>query len=146
MKIVKEFREFAVKGNMLDMAVGIIIGTAFGRIITSLVEDIIMPPFGYLLGKFNFSTLKIVLKEADYNESGKLISDAVNINYGNFIQIFLNFVIIAITIFFFIKLVNVIRQKANDPENKTVPTPKDIQLLSEIRDILKNQNNKNEEA
>jgi len=142
MKIFKEFKKFAVKGNMIDMAVGIIIGTAFGRIITSLVEDIIMPPFGYLLGRFNFATLKFVLKEAEYNEAGKLIKDQISINYGNFLQVLLNFLIIAFTIFIFIKMVNIIREKANDPENKTIPTPKDIELLSEIRDLLKEQNKK----
>jgi len=139
MKVFKEFREFAIKGNMIDMAIGIIIGTAFGRIISSLVEDIIMPPFGYVLGKFNFATLKVVLKEAEQNEAGKIVKDAITINYGNFIQVLLNFIIIAFTIFFFIKLINMLRQKADDPENKTVPTPKEIQLLSEIRDLLKDQ-------
>ena len=140
MKIIKEFKEFAIKGNMIDMAVGIIIGTAFGRIITSLVEDIIMPPFGYILGKFNFATLKLVLKEAELDSSGKILKDAITLNYGNFIQVLLNFIIITLTIFFIIKIINVVRQKANDPENTTVPTPKDIQLLSEIRDLLKKQN------
>lgn len=140
MKIIKEFKEFAVKGNMMDMAIGIIIGTAFGRIITSLVEDVIMPPFGFVLGEFNFATLKIVLKDAEYNDAGKIVKDAISLNYGNFIQVLLNFIIIALTIFFFIKLINAIRQKANDPENTTVPTPKDIGLLSEIRDLLKEQN------
>lgn len=144
MKIIKEFKEFAIKGNMIDMAVGIIIGTAFGRIITSLVEDIIMPPFGYILGKFNFAALKLILKKAEYDQNGKILNEAITVNYGNFIQILLNFIIIAISIFFFIKLVNKIRQKANDPDNKTVPTPKDIELLSEIRDLLKKQNSKNE--
>lgn len=137
MKIFKEFKEFAVKGNMIDMAFGIIIGTAFGRIITSLVEDIIMPPFGYILGKFNFATLNFVLKDAEISDSGVVIKNAITLNYGNFIQVLLNFIIIAITIFFFIKLINVIRKKADDPDNKTVPTPKDIELLSEIRDLLK---------
>ncbi|MCB2196558.1 MAG: large-conductance mechanosensitive channel protein MscL [Bacteroidetes bacterium] len=137
MKVFKEFKEFAVKGNMIDMAIGVIIGTAFGRIITSLVEDIIMPPFGYILGKFNFATLNIVLKEAEINDSGGIIKEAITLNYGNFIQVLLNFIIIAITIFFFIKLINVIRRKADDPDNKTVSTPKDIELLSEIRDLLK---------
>lgn len=142
MKIIKEFKKFAIKGNMMDMAVGIIIGTAFGRIITSLVEDIIMPPFGYLLGKFNFATLKLVIKEVEYNDAGKLVKDQISLNYGNFLQILINFLIIAFTIFLFIKMVNIIREKANDPENKSVPTPKDIQLLSEIRDLLKEQNKK----
>jgi len=140
MKIYQEFKEFAVRGNMIDMAVGIIIGTAFGRIITSLVEDVIMPPFGFLLGKFNFATLKFVLKEAEYDASGNLVIPAINLNYGNFIQVLLNFLIIAVAIFFIVKVINIIRKKAEDTENKTVPTPKDIELLSEIRDLLKNKN------
>ncbi|HAF31275.1 MAG TPA: large conductance mechanosensitive channel protein MscL [Bacteroidales bacterium] len=140
MKIIKEFKEFAVKGNMMDMAIGIIVGTAFGRIITSLVEDVIMPPFGYLLGRFNFATLKVILKEAEYNDAGIKVRDSINLNYGNFIQVFLNFIIIAVAIFFFIKLINMVRRKANDPENTSIPTPKDIELLSEIRDLLKEQN------
>lgn len=142
MKIFKEFKQFAVKGNMMDMAIGIIIGTAFGRIITSLVEDIIMPPFGYLLGKFNFATLKLVIKEAEYNNAGKLIKDQISLNYGNFLQVLMNFLIIAFVIFLFIKIINMIREKANDPENDSVPTPKDIELLSEIRDLLKDKNKK----
>ncbi len=141
MKIIKEFKEFAVKGNMVDMAVGVIIGTAFGRVITSLVEDIIMPPFGYVLGRFNFADLKIVLKEPELNNNGQVIQEAIHFSYGNFIQVLLNFIIIAITIFFFIKVINMIRKKANDPEDKTIATPKDIELLSEIRDLLKEQQN-----
>jgi len=139
MKIYQEFKEFAVRGNMIDMAVGIIIGTAFGRIITSLVEDVILPPFGYLLGRFNFATLKFVLKEAEYDTAGNLINPAINVNYGNFIQVLLNFLIIAMVIFFIVKVINIIRRKADDTENTTVPTPKDIELLSEIRDLLKNK-------
>jgi len=140
MKIIKEFREFAVKGNMMDMAIGIIIGTAFGRIITSLVEDIIMPPFGYILGKFDFATLKLALKDAEFDAAGKIVKNAVTINYGNFIQVFINFIIIAISIFFFIKLMNMMRNKAEKKEleeAKPVPVPKDIELLTEIRDLLK---------
>lgn len=139
MKIFNEFKNFAVKGNMMDMAIGIIIGTAFGRIITSLVEDIIMPPLGYILGQFNFATLKIVLKTPIIDDAGKVIKDGIVISYGNFFQVLFNFIIIAITMFFLIKLMNVVKQKANDPENKTIPTPKDIELLSEIRDLLKEQ-------
>jgi len=127
---------------MIDMAIGIIIGTAFGRVITSLVEDIMMPPFGYILGKFNFASLKFVLKEAELNEAGQIIRQPIALSYGNFIQVVLNFIIIAITIFFFIKIINVLRQKANDTNDKSVATPKDIELLSEIRDLLRDQNKK----
>lgn len=96
-----------------------------------------MPPFAYLLGKFNFATLRIVLKEAEFNDARMIIKEAVSLNYGNFIQGSLNFVIISITIIFFIEVLSIIRDKADDTDNKTVSTPKDIELLSEIRDLLK---------
>ncbi|MFO7842588.1 MAG: MscL family protein, partial [Bacteroidales bacterium] len=87
-------------------------------------------------------TLKFVLKEAEYDAAGKIINPAINVNYGNFIQVLLNFLIIAVVIFFIVKVINIMRRKAEGPENKTVPTPKDIELLSEIRDLLKNKNPK----
>ena len=140
MQIIKEFKEFAVKGNMFDMAIGIIIGTAFNKIISSLVKDIIMPPFGFILGKINFSELKYFIQPEQQNEAGKLIKDAITINYGAFLELTFDFVLITLTIFFVIKFFNLLRRKAEDAEEQTVPTPKDILLLSEIRDILKSQN------
>jgi len=140
MNLVKEFKEFAVKGNMFDMAIGIIIGTAFNKIISSLVKDIIMPPFGFILGKINFSELKYVIQAEQQDETGKLIKEAISINYGAFLELTFDFVLITLTIFFVIKFFNLLRRKAEDAEEQTVPTPKDILLLSEIRDILKSQN------
>lgn len=135
-KVFKEFKDFAIKGNMFDMAIGIIIGTAFGKIVSSLVKDIIMPPFGLLLGKVDFTNFHIVLKEAVNNENGEIIP-AISLSYGMFISELVNFLIIASSIFFIIKLFNKLKIKAEDPNDEKVVTPKDIELLTEIRDILK---------
>lgn len=136
MKIVKEFREFAVKGNAFDLAVGVIIGAAFGKIVSSLVGDIIMPILGLLIGGVNFTTLHVVLKEA-VSESGNVIKDAVILNYGNFIQICFDFLIIAFSIFMVIKVINSFKRKeAQKPPSSPEPTSEE-RLLTEIRDILK---------
>ena len=141
MGFLKEFKEFAVKGNVIDMAVGIIIGAAFGKIVTSLVNDVIMPPIGVIVGGVDFTDLKIKLKSETVNEAGETIA-AVTVNYGNFLQGMLDFLIIAFAIFLLIKGINKLKKKAEDPKNTETPTPMDIQLLSEIRDLLKSGANK----
>lgn len=138
MKILQEFKSFAMKGNVVDMAVGVIIGTAFGKIITSIVADVIMPPIGVLLGGVNFSDLAITLKEATKTAAGADVP-AVVIAYGKFIQTVIDFTIIAAVIFLVIKLMNSMKKKAEEvpvPE-KPVLTNEEI-LLTEIRDLLKN--------
>jgi large conductance mechanosensitive channel len=135
MKIVQEFKEFAIKGNMVDMAVGIIIGAAFGKIVTSLVNDIIMPPLGLAIGGVDFSDLRVVLKNATVDTLGNAIP-AVTINYGAFIQTTLDFLIIAFVIFMIIKAMNNMKRK----EEIVAPPPaltKEETLLTEIRDLLK---------
>ncbi len=129
--MIKEFKEFAVKGNVLDMAVGVIIGTAFGRIVSSLVTDIIMPPIGAITGGIDFSNLSITLKQATET------SEAVTFNYGLFINTLINFLIISFSIFFVIKQINRFRKK---DEKKEEPAKEEILLLREIRDSLKNKN------
>lgn len=142
MGFVKEFQEFALKGNVMDMAVGIIIGGAFGKIITSLVNDIIMPPIGMLTGK-GFGDLKYVLKEAvpaQVNEAGEEVVaavDAVTLNYGAFIQNTIDFLIIAVVIFMLIKGMNNLRKKEEPAPEAPAEDPADIALLKEIRDALK---------
>ncbi len=140
MNFLQEFKTFAMKGNVVDMAVGIIIGGAFGKIISSLVSDIIMPPIGLLIGGVNFTKLALVLKPATIDATGKQI-EAVSINYGNFLQTTLDFLIIAFSIFLMIKAINSLHRKQEEPV--TPPTPpapsKEETLLTEIRDILKNQ-------
>ena len=139
-KFIKEFKDFAIKGNMFDMAIGIIIGAAFSKIITSLVHDIIMPAIGFIIGKVNFHNLKIVLQEETRDNSGNIIQELVAINYGNFIQVIFDFSVIALTIFIVIKVFNTLRKKAEDEKETSVPTPRNIELLAEIRDILKEKN------
>ena len=142
MKILKEFKEFAVKGNMFDMAVGIIIGASFGKIVSSLVNDVIMPSFGFLIGRVDFKNLKIFFQEEQKDTSGKIVQNLIEINYGIFIQSLVDFIIISATIFLFIKLFNTLRRKAEDTNETSTPTPKDIQLLSKINDNLEQISNK----
>lgn len=131
MKIIDEFKSFAVKGNVIDMAVGIIIGAAFGKIVTSFVNDVIMPPIGILIGGVKFSSLKIVLKEA----VGE--TPAIAINYGNFLQVTFDFLIIALAIFMVIKAMNAAKKKEEaKPAAPVAPTKEEV-LLTEIRDLLK---------
>jgi large conductance mechanosensitive channel len=137
MGMIKEFREFAVKGNVLDMAIGIIIGGAFGKIVSSFVSDIIMPPIGLLIGGVNFSELKIIIQEAVTDAQGEVIAEAVTINYGGFIQFIIDFIIIALVIFFVIKAINNFKRKKEEaPATPPGPSKEEI-LLTEIRDILK---------
>ena len=137
MKIIREFREFAIKGNVFDMAVGIIIGMAFNKVVSSLVNDILMPPVGFLIGKVSFNKLSWVLQEASTDEAGNILQEAVVVRYGAFIQIVLDFLIIALTVFLVIKAFNRLKRRAENEKDTTVTTPKDIALLSEIRDLLK---------
>lgn len=140
MGFFKEFKEFAVKGNMIDMAVGVIIGGAFGKIITSLVNDILMPPLGMLLGNVNFTEFRWVLKAASIDAAGTAIPE-VSLNYGNFIQVLLDFTIVAFSIFLFVKGINKLRnlkKKEDEVADEASPAhSKEEELLTEIRDILK---------
>lgn len=135
MKIVQEFKDFAIKGNMIDMAVGIIIGAAFGKIISSLVNDIIMPPLGLLLGGMDFKDLKIILKGASVDPAGNAVS-AVTLNYGSFIQSTVDFLIVAMAIFIMIKALNNLKRKQVEEPVAVTPT-REEKLLTEIRDLLK---------
>ncbi|WP_392552490.1 large-conductance mechanosensitive channel protein MscL [Orbus wheelerorum] len=138
MSFLKEFREFAVKGNVVDMAVGIIIGGAFGKIVSSFVGDIIMPPLGLLIGGINFTDFAIVLKDAHDGVPATVL------NYGLFIQNVIDFIIVAMAIFIAIKFINKLRatdeqQKVDKPAAPPAPSKEEV-LLSEIRDLLKAQN------
>jgi large conductance mechanosensitive channel len=131
MGMIKEFKDFAVKGNVVDMAVGIIIGAAFGKIVSSLVGDMILPPIGVLLGKVDFTNLAFTLKEA----TGGL--PAVVIGYGKFIQTVIDFIIIAFVLFIAVKGINSLKRKEEEAP-KAPPEPStEVVLLSEIRDLLK---------
>ncbi|TXH68579.1 MAG: large-conductance mechanosensitive channel protein MscL [Thiothrix sp.] len=125
MSLLSEFKAFAMRGNVVDLAVGVIIGAAFGKIVSSLVNDIIMPPIGWILGGVNFSDLSIALDEA-----GKVV-----IKYGAFIQTIVDFLIIALAIFFMVKAIN----KLQKPKEAAPVGPTQEELLTQIRDILKNK-------
>lgn len=137
-KTLNELKAFMLRGNVVDLAVGVIIGAAFGKIVSSLVSDVIMPPIGVLLNGVNFTDLKIVLKAATVDASGAAVP-AVSINYGSFLQAVLDFAIIATVIFFAIKGINSLKKKQEEsPAASPVPT-KEQELLAEIRDLLKNK-------
>ncbi len=138
--LLQEFKEFALKGNVVDMAVGVIIGGAFGKIVSSLVADVIMPPIGMLMGNTNFSDFKYVLKDAVLDANGVETVAAVAINYGALVQTVIDFLIIAICIFAAIKAMNSFKKKQEEaPAVPPAPSNEEV-LLSEIRDLLKNQN------
>lgn len=138
MGLVKEFKEFAVKGNMMDMAVGIIIGAAFGKIVSSLVSDIIMPPLGKLLGNVNFTDLFYSMDGAVYKSlADAKAAGAPVFAYGNFIQTVIDFLIIAIAIFAIIKGMNSLKKKEEETPAAPPAPPKEEILLTEIRDLLK---------
>ncbi len=133
MGMMKEFREFAVKGNVVDMAVGIIIGAAFGKIVSSFVADVVMPPIGVFLGQVDFSNLALTVQQATAE------APAVVISYGKFIQTVIDFVIIAFAIFIAVKIINSLKRKEEEaPKAPPAPSAEEV-LLGEIRDLLKDQ-------
>ena len=132
----QEFKEFVLRGNVMDMAVGIIIGGAFGKIVSSLVDDILMPVIGLFTGGINFSELAYVIKPAEFNAAGEEIVAATTLNYGLFIQNVVDFLIIALVIFMMIRAINSLRKKQEEPA-APAPEPSDeVKLLTEIRNLL----------
>ena len=135
-KFIEEFKAFAVKGNAVDMAVGVIIGGAFGKIVSSIVDDIIMPPIGWVIGGVNFADLKIVLPAALEGQ------EPATIAYGNFIQTLIDFIIIAFCVFMLVKGINSLNKKKEEEPAAPAPDPEpsaEEKLLTEIRDLLKNK-------
>lgn len=136
MGILQEFKDFAMKGNVVDMAVGVIIGGAFGKIVTSLVADVIMPPIGAILGGVNFSDLAVTIQAASKTAEGVVIP-AVVVSYGKFLQTVIDFTIVAAAIFLMIKILSSFKKKAEEtPEAPPAPSNEEV-LLAEIRDLLK---------
>ena len=130
----QEFKNFAIKGNMIDMAVGIVIGTAFNNVISTIVKKIVMPPLSMLTDGVNLANKKYILQPASET------SEEIAIGYGELMEVLIDFFIIAFTIFMVIKFINRFKKKAEDPQDKTVETPKDIQLLSNIEKLMEEQN------
>jgi len=136
MGMLKEFKTFAMRGNVIDMAVGIVIGGAFGKIVTSLVNDVIMPPIGMLLSEVDFSQMAIVLKKETVDAAGKAVP-AVTLGYGQFINTIIDFLIVAFAIFMVIKVMNATKRKEKEAPAAPPAPSKEETLLGEIRDILK---------
>lgn len=140
MGFIQEFKKFAMRGNMLDMTVGIVIGGGFGKIVTSLVNDIIMPPLGFLIGGVDFKDLKILLKSEQLASTGEVVIPAISFNYGIFIQNIVDFLIVAIAVFIMVRIINKISKKSalggKEAEPIPVAPPRQEVLLEEIRDLL----------
>lgn len=132
MSIIKEFKEFAMRGNVIDLAVGVVIGAAFSKIVTSLVDDIIMPPIGYLTGGIDFSNMRAVLVEGD---AANKISE-VSINYGAFVNTVIQFLIVAFCIFMVVKAINSLKKKEEAAPVAPAPPSNEEVLLTQIRDLL----------
>ena len=147
-KFLAEFKTFAMRGNVIDLAVGVVIGGAFGKITTSIVNDIIMPVIGVLTGGLNFSDWKIILKQAVLDAEGAVVNPEVAITFGNTIAIIIDFIIIAFAVFCLVKGINALHRKKEDepapapePEPEPIPEPSaEEKLLTEIRDLLKDKN------
>jgi len=140
MGLFKEFKEFAVKGNMVDMAIGIIIGTAFNQVVDVLVKQVIMPPLSLMTDGINYADRKLVLKASEGVEGAANFTEEVSIGYGMLIETLIDFIVIGFVVFLIVKFMNRFRNKAQDPKNKTVVTPKDIELLSSLNDKMEEQN------
>ncbi|WP_422103930.1 large conductance mechanosensitive channel protein MscL [Winogradskyella sp.] len=140
MKLLNEFKEFAVKGNMMDMAIGIIIGAAFNKVIDVLAKQVLLPPLSLLSDGINFQDKKLVLRDAITDATGTITTSEVVVAYGALLEVFLDFLIIGFTIFIVVKGMNRLRNKAQDADDHTVVTPKDIELLSDLKHLMEEQN------
>ena len=140
MGFFKEFKEFAVRGNMMDMAIGIIIGASFNKVIDVLVKKVLLPPLSLLTDGINFQDKQIILRQAVSDSNGIIITDKIAIGYGEFLGTCLDFFIIGMAVFIVVKLLNSLKNRAHDPNDKSVKTPKDIELLSQLTKLMEEQN------
>lgn len=138
-KLFQDFKEFAVKGNMIDIAIGVIIGAAFNKVVDVLVKEIFLPPLSFLTNGTNWENKKIILRAAGVQD-GVTHPEEIAIGYGKLLEAAVDFLVIAITVFIVVKFINIIRDKAEDPKDTTVKTPKDIELLNEMTELLRRQN------
>jgi large conductance mechanosensitive channel len=139
MKLIKEFKEFAVKGNMMDIAIGVIIGASFNKVVDVLVKKVLMPPLSLLTDGVNFENKKIILREGMIEDGVTKIQE-VSIGYGSLFQVTLDFLIVGLTVFLVVKFINVLKNRAEDPKDVTIKTPKDIELLNELTELIREQN------
>ncbi|MFT6870064.1 MAG: large conductance mechanosensitive channel [Paraglaciecola sp.] len=138
-KLLEEFKEFAVKGNMIDIAIGVIIGAAFNKVVNTLVKEVLMPPLSFMTNGTNWENKKLILREAVAIDGTKKLEE-IAIGYGKLIEAGVDFMIIALTVFLVVKAMNVMQKKAEDPKNVAVATPKNIELMTKTNELLENQN------
>ena len=138
-KLIEEFKEFAVKGNMIDIAIGVIIGAAFNKVVSTLVKEVLMPPLSFMTDGAKWENKKIILREAVLVKD-KISVDEIAIGYGKLFEAGIDFIIIAFTIFIIVKAMNSIKKKAEDPKNKAIVTPKNIELMNKTNELLEKQN------
>jgi large conductance mechanosensitive channel len=138
-KLIEEFKEFAVKGNMIDIAIGVIIGAAFNKVVNTLVKEILMPPLSMMTNGTIWGNKKLVLRDA-VNLEGAPKVEEIAIGYGKLIEAGVDFLIIALTVFLIVKAMNTVKKKADDPKNVTVATPKNIELMNKTNELLEKQN------
>ncbi|WP_165731502.1 large conductance mechanosensitive channel protein MscL [Polaribacter sp. 20A6] len=138
-KLIEDFKEFAVKGNMIDIAIGVIIGAAFNKVISVLVKEVLMPPLSFMTQGAKWENKKIILREAVLVKE-KITVDEIAIGYGKLFEASIDFLIIAFTVFMVVKVMNSMKKKADDPKNKAVVTPKNIELMHKTNELLEKQN------
>ena len=138
-KLFQEFKEFAVKGNMIDIAIGVIIGAAFNKVVNVLVKEVLMPPLSFLTNGTNWENKKFILREAIVID-GVTKPEEIAIGYGKLVGSGIDFLVIAFTVFIVVKIMNSIKKKAEDPKNKTIVTPKNIELMNKTNELLEKQN------
>lgn len=138
-KLLQEFKEFAVKGNMMDIAIGVIIGTAFNKVVNTLVKEVLMPPLSFMTQGKNWENKKVILRETVALDNGSKVEE-IAIGYGKLIEAGVDFLVIAFTVFIVVKLMNNLKKKADDPTNVTVATPKNIELMNKTNELLEKQN------
>ena len=138
-KLLEEFKEFAVKGNMIDIAIGVIIGAAFNKVVSTMVKEVLMPPLSFITGGPKWENKKIILKEAILVKD-KITADEIAIGYGKLFEAGIDFLIIAFTVFVIVKAMNSMKKKADDPKNKAIVTPKNIELMHKTNELLEKQN------
>ncbi|MCL7762156.1 large conductance mechanosensitive channel protein MscL [Polaribacter sp. Z014] len=138
-KLLEEFKEFAVKGNMIDIAIGVIIGAAFNKVVSTLVKEVLMPPLAFMTDGTKWENKKIILREAVLIKD-KISVDEIAIGYGKLFEAGIDFLIIAFTVFVIVKAMNSMKKKADDPKNKAIVTPKNIELMNKTNELLEKQN------
>lgn len=140
MKLMQEFKEFAVKGNMMDMAIGIVIGAAFNKVIDVLAKQVLLPPLSLLTDGVNLHNRRLILRDQVLDTEGLVTTAEVAVAYGKLLEVFFDFLIIGFTIFVVVKFMNRLKRKAQDTNDKTVSTPKDIELLERLNNLMEEQN------